>query len=193
MATTVSILRRPITIPEAEQQFDLLFDEYFAFKDRLKTEGLVSVQFRSGGQDRLESGGAVEECDEVYIPPEQQNPEQVTQQQAIREVARELQTLGDRFAEKYGDRLNRADLNLTNLFNHVTTLEYSAFKNAVESLTTSDRNTADLVFMMCLSRNVVSHVGAAAHKAKNFFRRYIGANYIREMAQAGGVREYVQP
>ena len=193
MATTVSIPRRPITSAEAERQFDLLFDEYFAFKDGFKTEGLASAQFRSCGRDRLESGGAVEECDEVYIPPEQQDPEQVTQRQAIREVARELQTLGDQFAEKYGASLNRADTNLTNLFKQVTSLQYDAFKNTVESLTTSDRNTADFVFMMCLSQNVVSHVGTAAHKAKNFFRRYIGENYIPGMAQAGGVRQYVQP
>ena len=69
----------------------------------------------------------------------------------------------------------------------MTSLEYDAFKNTVESLTTADRNTADFLFMMCLSRNVVGHVGNAANKAKNFFRRYIGNNYIPEMAQAGGV------
>jgi hypothetical protein len=72
----------------------------------------------------------------------------------------------------------------------MTSLEYNTFKNTVESLTTTDRNTADFIFMMCLSRNVVSHVGSAANKAKNFFRRYIGANYIPKLADAGGVVRY---
>jgi sulfatase maturation enzyme AslB (radical SAM superfamily) len=68
----------------------------------------------------------------------------------------------------------------------VATLEYGTFKNTVESLTTADRNTADFQFMMCLTRNVVGQVGNAANRAKNFFRRYIGENYIPEMAEAGG-------
>ena len=69
----------------------------------------------------------------------------------------------------------------------MATLEYGTFKNTVESLTTSDRNVADFVFMMSLSRNVVNHVGNTASKAKNYFRRYIGNNYIDAMADAGGV------
>ena len=69
----------------------------------------------------------------------------------------------------------------------MATLEYGTFKNTVESLTTSDRNVADFVFMMSLSRSVVNHVGNAASKAKNYFRRYIGSNYIDAMADAGGV------
>ncbi|CAB4020448.1 Hypothetical predicted protein, partial [Paramuricea clavata] len=85
-----------------------------------------------------------------------------------------------------------ADSALTALFTEATALEYETFQNTVGNLTTTDRNTADFVFMMCLSRNVIGRLGSATNKAKNFFRRYIGSNYIREMAEAGGVAQYVQ-
>ena len=76
---------------------------------------------------------------------------------------------------------------LTALFTQATLLEYNTFRNAVEGLTTNDRNTTDFVFMMCVSRKVVGHVGDYANKAKNYFRRYLGETYIGAVANAGGV------
>ncbi len=52
--------RRPISIAAAEQQFDLLFDEYLKDDFDLELQGLVMVS-ESGPElrvDRLESGSA---------------------------------------------------------------------------------------------------------------------------------------
>ena len=84
-----------------------------------------------------------------------------------------------------------ANSTLTALFTEVTGLEYETFQNTVESLTTTDRNTEDLVFVMRLGWNVVGRLGSARSKAFNFFRRYIGSNYIGEMAQAGGAVRFM--
>ena len=83
--------------------------------------------------------------------------------------------------------IQTADTKLAALFTKATSLEYDTFKNTVENLTTNDRNKADFVFMMCVSRKVVDHVGHYAGKAKNYFRRYLEETYIGAVANAGGM------
>ena len=53
---------------------------------------------------------ADQEVDEVYIPDERQEPEQLARQQEICEVARQLRELGDRYTDKYGPNLNVSDV-----------------------------------------------------------------------------------
>lgn len=66
-------------------------------------------------------------------------------------------------------------------------LDYETFKDAVGNLTTNDRNKADFVFVMCLCKNVSQNVGHLKYKVRNLFQRYIGNNYIEEIANVGGV------
>lgn len=194
----VVIYRRPISVEEAEQQFDLLFDEYFKDDFGFHAQGLC---FASGSRSEreedfkviLDGGSPGEEFDDVHIPDERQEPQQVAQREAISQVAQQLRTLGDQYTEQHGNNFTVANSTLTALFTEVTGLEYDTFQNTVESLTTTDRNTEDLVFMMRLGWNVVGRLGSARNKATNFFRRYIGSNYIGEMAQAGGAVQYVHP
>ncbi|XP_028409164.1 uncharacterized protein LOC114531744 [Dendronephthya gigantea] len=178
----VQLARRSISKADAERQFDLLFDEYL--KDGNSDSGF-------DGETQREAGSAGEEADEVYIPGEQN--ERREQQKTIREVAHVLQSLGDQYQKRFGAGLTKSGFILTALFkDQASALEYNTFKNTVESLTTTERSTADFVFMMCLTRDVVKHVGDFAGKAKSFFRRFIGQSYIQKITEAGGVKEYVE-
>ena len=76
---------------------------------------------------------------------------------------------------------------LTQVFTEVAKLEYSTFENLMRDQVPVDESAASFVLVMNITGKVVANVGAAANKAKSYFRRYIQDNYVAACAEAGGV------
>jgi hypothetical protein len=53
-----------------------------------------------------------EEFDDVHIPDERQEPQQVAQREAISQVAQQLRTLGDQYTEQHGNNFTVSHVQL---------------------------------------------------------------------------------
>ncbi|XP_057313509.1 uncharacterized protein LOC130654878 isoform X2 [Hydractinia symbiolongicarpus] len=157
-------------------------------RDELREAEYISAYTRKEEATKKERKEYVEFPDEVRPRTQSVGPTEAQ----LREAAQTIANVGDQIEREYGGRMQIVEEDLKTFLRTNGNLSYEVFAAHVNDLIGEDRNWTNFMFIMHLSKRVITTTKSVSVNTFAYFRQFVGSAFAEQVAQQEDVVNFVK-